>query len=109
MSPDYDYDTEKKQSDAFRATLTAAIPKTAPADYSRAQPKNRIMETLEQQTKDSNMIFTQITSGDFRTLDEAKQALVMFYITDLTISRSGISHALKRLEKHFGARSTRLL
>ena len=57
-------------------------------------------ETVEQQTKDSDMIFTAITTGDFKSFDEANQAVVMMYIPDRSFSRSGISHALKRLEKH---------
>jgi len=59
-----------------------------------------MMETYEQQTKDSNIIFTQITSADF-TLDEAKRAIVMLYIPDMSVSRAGISHALKRLEQYY--------
>lgn len=58
-------------------------------------------ETAEQQQKDSDMIFTQITSGDFNTIEEAKRAVVTLYIPDMTISRAGISHAIGRLEKHF--------
>lgn len=58
-------------------------------------------ESPDRQQADSDMIFTQITSGDFNTFEEAQQAVVFFYIPDLSISRAGISHALKRLEKHF--------
>ena len=58
-------------------------------------------ETVEQQTKDSNMIFTQITtSNNFTSFDDANRAVVTLYVPDMTISRAGISHALKRLEKH---------
>jgi hypothetical protein len=61
-------------------------------------------ETYEQQMRDSDMIFTQITTGDFPTFDMANRAIVMFYVTDMTISRAGISHALKRLERHYNDR-----
>ena len=58
-------------------------------------------ETPADQQRDSDTIFLQITSGDFKNFDEAKQAITLFYVPDMTISRSGISHALKRLEQHF--------
>lgn len=58
-------------------------------------------ETHDQQTKDSDMIFTQITTGNFKDFNEANQAIVMLYVPDMTISRAGISHALKRLENYF--------
>ena len=58
-------------------------------------------ETYEQQMKDSDMIFTQITSANYDNFDDANRVIVMLYIPDMTISRSGISHALKRIEKHF--------
>ncbi len=58
-------------------------------------------ETYEQQMKDSDMIFKAISTGDFDNFNQAEQAVVAFYISDLSFSRSGISHALKRLEKHY--------
>jgi hypothetical protein len=61
-------------------------------------------ETLEQQMKDSDTIFTAISTGAFDSFVEANQAVVMFYVTDMSISRAGISHALKRLERHYGDR-----
>ena len=60
-------------------------------------------ETIEQQNKDSDKIFTAITSGDFNDFNQAKQAVVMFYMMDLSFSRSGVSHALGRLERHYAA------
>jgi hypothetical protein len=61
----------------------------------------RMDETYEQQMKDSDMIFTQITSGNFENWLDVNQAIVMLYVPDMTISRAGISHALKRLERHY--------
>ncbi len=58
-------------------------------------------ETPEQQSQDSDMIFAQITSGDFQSYAEAQDAVVAIYIPDMTVSRAGISHAMKRLEGHF--------
>lgn len=58
-------------------------------------------ETLEQQNKDSDMIFTQITTGDFDNYEDARRLVVTGYLPDMTISRAGISHALKRLEEHY--------
>lgn len=58
-------------------------------------------ETLEQQTKDSDMIFTAISTGNFDNFEQAQQAVAMFYIMDMSVSRCGISHALKRLEDYY--------
>lgn len=59
------------------------------------------MEPLEQQTRDSDTIFTAISTGDFDSFKMAERAVVMLYVTDMSISRAGISHALKRLEKFY--------
>ena len=58
-------------------------------------------ETLEQQQKDSNTIFTAISTAKFSNFEQAEAAVVMLYVTDMSFSRSGISHALKRLEKYY--------
>ena len=61
-------------------------------------------ETYEQQMKDSDMIFTAVTSGDFSNYKEAERVVVMGYVMDMSVSRAGISHALKRLEKHYATK-----
>ena len=61
-------------------------------------------ETYEQMMKDSEMVFTAISSGDFDNFGQAEQAVALFYIPDRSISRSGISHALERLEKFYTER-----
>ena len=61
----------------------------------------RHSETPEQMVRDSDMIFKQITMGDFPTLKEAHRTVILFYVVDMDISRSGISHALERLERHY--------
>lgn len=58
-------------------------------------------ETYEDQMKDSDMIFTQVSSAAYDTFDEANRVIVMLYVTDMSISRAGISHALKRLEEFY--------
>ncbi len=58
-------------------------------------------ETYEQQMKDSNMIFTQITTAFYDNFETANRTIAMLYIPDMTISRAGISHALKRIEQYF--------
>jgi len=58
-------------------------------------------DQLAQQTKDSDMIFTIITNGDFANFHEANDAVVMLFVMDMSVSRSGISHALGRLQKHY--------
>ena len=59
-------------------------------------------ETIEQQEKDSDTIFTAISTGGFDDFRQAERAVVMFYVMDMSFSRSGISHALKRLERFYG-------
>jgi hypothetical protein len=61
-------------------------------------------ETIEQQEKDSDTIFTAISTGDFDGFKQAEQAVALFYVTDMSFSRSGISHALKRLERFYWRR-----
>ncbi len=58
-------------------------------------------ETNEQQIKDSDMIFMQITSGNFANWNDVNRAIVMLYVPDMTISRAGICLALKRLEQYY--------
>ena len=62
-------------------------------------------ENYEQMMRDSDMVFTAISTGDFDDYKMAEQAVVAFYVTDMNISRSGISHALKRLEKFYRERT----
>lgn len=62
------------------------------------------IETIENQEKDSDMIFTAISTGSFDNYTEAEQAVVSFYVMDLSISRCGISHTLKRLKEYYGQR-----
>jgi hypothetical protein len=50
---------------------------------------------------DSDQVFEAITTSGFETIEEAKQCLVVMYMPDLSFSRAGISHALKRLEAHY--------
>lgn len=51
--------------------------------------------------QDSDMIFTQVTSGDFDDYKMAERLVCMLYVPDMTVSRAGISHALSRLERHY--------
>lgn len=62
---------------------------------------NKSEESPEKMQKDSDIIFTAISTGSFDNFEQAQQAVVMLYVTDLSFSRSGISHALKRLERHY--------
>ena len=57
-------------------------------------------ETPEAQQRDSDTIFLQITSA-FDSIEDAKAAIVLFYVPDPSFSRAGICHALKRLEKYY--------
>ena len=58
-------------------------------------------ETLKQQARDSEMIFKAISTGNFDNFKQAQQVVAMFYITDMSISQSGISHALKHLKRFY--------
>ena len=59
-------------------------------------------ESAQTMIADSDRIFTAITSGGgINTFEEANRIVAVGYIMDLSFSRSGISHALKRLQKHF--------
>jgi len=58
-------------------------------------------ETYEDQMRDSNMIFTAITTSAIKNYEEAERVVCIGYIMDMSVSRSGISHALKRLEKFY--------
>lgn len=59
----------------------------------------KMSETYEDQHRDSEFIFNAVSKAA-RTLEEAKQFWAI-YAVDLTFSRSGCAHAIKRLEKHF--------
>ncbi len=59
-------------------------------------------ESPKQQEVDSDTIFNAIVGGEYKTIVEAKQVLTVVYLPDLSFSRAGVSHALKRLKKHYG-------
>jgi len=63
---------------------------------------NIAKETYEKQMKDSNTIFTIISTSGAKNFHEANRIVVAGFIVDRTYSRAGISHALKRLEKFYG-------
>lgn len=58
-------------------------------------------ENIDQQTKDSNIIFTAISTGAFDNYEEAERAVTILYGLDMSFSRAGISHALERLRKFY--------
>jgi hypothetical protein len=60
-----------------------------------------MQENYEQQMKDSEMIYKQVSSANYDNFDEVNRLIVMLYVPDMSISRAGISHALKRLEEDF--------
>lgn len=64
-------------------------------------------ETYDQQIKDSDIIFTAISTGNFDNYKQAERAVVLFYVPDMDFSRSGIAHALKRLEVFYNGNKTR--
>lgn len=63
-------------------------------------------ETYDMQMKDSDTVFTAISTGDFDDFKMAESAVVLIYVPDMTISRAGISHALKRLERFYSERQS---
>ena len=81
-------------------------PKKANVSKSQVETKEAMMlETYEQQTKDSDTIFTAINTGNFDNYEQAQQAVCLFYVPDRSISRAGISHALGRLKKFYQQRA----
>lgn len=58
-------------------------------------------ETYENQMKDSDTIFTAISTSGAIDFKDAERMVVMLYVMDMSFSRAGISHALKRLEKFY--------
>jgi len=58
-------------------------------------------ETYEQQMRDSDMIFTAVSTSAAKNFKEANEIVVWGYVMDRDVSRAGISHALKRLEKYY--------
>ncbi len=58
-------------------------------------------ETIEQQMKDSEMICAQIFGAEYDTFADAQRTIVTIYVPDMTISRAGISHALKKIKQDF--------
>lgn len=54
---------------------------------------------------DSDMIFTQVSTGAFDNYAQAEDLIVMLYVPDLTISRAGISHAMTRLKRFYAERN----
>jgi hypothetical protein len=64
----------------------------------------RAPETYEQQMADSDRIFTMLHEVAFENIEELRAAVVVLFIYDLSYSRAGISHALKRLEQHYTKR-----
>ena len=58
-------------------------------------------ETYKNQMKDSDTIFTTISTSGAIDYKDAERMVCMVYIMDTSFSRAGISHALKRLEKFY--------
>jgi hypothetical protein len=56
---------------------------------------------VDRQTKDSDVIFTAISTGNFNNYNDAEFAVIMLYVPDRSYSREGISHALGRLKTHY--------
>jgi hypothetical protein len=63
---------------------------------------NTTIETPEQQQRDADRIFDVITASPVvKDYAHAQRVVVGAYVFDETVSRAGISLALKRLEQHF--------
>jgi len=62
-------------------------------------------KAIEQQNKDADMIFTQISTSAIDNYADALQLICSFYVTDMSISRAGISLALNRLEEFYKDKS----
>lgn len=58
-------------------------------------------ETYEQQEKDAQMIFRQLTSSPGIATYKQAERICTIYVADPEISRSGIGKALMMLKRHF--------
>lgn len=54
--------------------------------------------------RDPDVVFTAVSTGDFDDYKMVEQAVVVLYVPDMSVSRSGISHAPKRLERFYANR-----
>lgn len=74
---------------------------------SREVTRGELMENVSEQNwkRDSDMVFTAVSTGYFDDYKMAERAVVMLYVHDMSVSRAGISHALKRLERFYAERS----
>ena len=68
---------------------------------------NEVIDTLEEIAeedwmRDSDMIYTALTNGQFDNYEDVKRCVMAMYFPDMSFSRAGICHALKRLERHYG-------
>ena len=51
--------------------------------------------------KDSDTIYTAISTSGALNYKDAEEMVVLFYVPDLSFQRAGICHALKRLKKFY--------
>jgi len=51
--------------------------------------------------EDSDIIFTAISTSSINNFKDAEQIITFGYVPDMSFSREGISHALKRLKKYY--------
>lgn len=58
-------------------------------------------EEVKNWQRHSDMVFTAISTSGARDFAEAERMAVHVYVPDMSVSRAGISHALKRLERHY--------
>lgn len=62
--------------------------------------KNTFQEDSEWK-RHSEIIFTAVSNGNFKNFKEAETMVTMAYVPDLSFSRAGISHALKKLQEFY--------
>lgn len=60
---------------------------------------------FDKQMEDSEIVFTAVSTGAFDSFEQAQQAVCLFYVPDMSFSRPGIAHALKRLETFYKQRA----
>ncbi len=55
--------------------------------------------------EDSDRVFNTL-SDSMESMQQARNAITALYMPDLSYSRAGLCHAIKRLERHFEEQQT---
>lgn len=63
-------------------------------------------EEVQIQNADAEMIFKQISTSSIDNYEDAERLMCALYVPDMSISRSGISLAMKLLKRYYKIKNT---